>query len=106
MIMLRIFRVLGIEKLMHWLLSPVLKLLSIGKEASNITIIGITLGLSFGAGLLVEEARSGAISRRDIFLSVCFLCLCHSLIEDTLLILLLGADLTGILWGGWSFHWS
>ncbi len=99
MIMLRAFRLLGVEKLMHWLLSPVLKLLTIGKEATNITIIGITLGLSFGAGLLVEEARSGAISRRDIFLSVCFLCLCHSLIEDTLLILLLGADLAGILWG-------
>ena len=27
-----------------------------------------------------------------------FLGLCHSLIEDTLLVLLLGADLSGILW--------
>ncbi len=98
MSLLRILRWLGIEQLMHWLLSPLLRVLAISKEASNVTIIGITLGLSFGAGLLIDEARSGRISKRDIVLTICFLGLAHSLIEDTLLILLLGADLNAILW--------
>lgn len=100
---LRLLRVLGVERLMHALLAPVLKLIGIRREAANITIIGTTLGLSFGAGLLIREARSGALTRRDVFLTMGFLGLCHSVIEDTLLILLLGADLSGILWARLGF---
>lgn len=103
MAILRLLRVLGIERLMHVLLAPVLKLIGIRREAANITIIGTTLGLSFGAGLLLKDARGGTLSRRDIFLTLGFLGLCHSLIEDTLLILLLGADLSGVLWARLAF---
>ncbi len=103
MALLRLLRVLGIERLMHALLAPVLALIGIRKEAGNITIIGATLGLSFGAGLLIREARTGALSRRDLFLAMAFLGLCHSVIEDTLLIVLLGADLSGILWARLAF---
>ncbi|EPJ54768.1 MAG: hypothetical protein OFPI_05450 [Osedax symbiont Rs2] len=98
MILLRVLRLIGVEKLMQLALSPLLKLLNISKDASNITIIGITLGLSFGAGLLISEIKSGKISKRDVLLSISLLSLAHSLIEDTLLILLLGADVTAILW--------
>jgi hypothetical protein len=97
-IFLRILKKLGVENLLHTLLSPVLKLLNITKDASNITITGITLGLSYGAGLLISEVKSGNISKKDVLLSISFLSLAHSLIEDTLLILLLGADVLAILW--------
>ncbi|WP_426416133.1 nucleoside recognition domain-containing protein [Aestuariirhabdus sp. LZHN29] len=103
MSLLRVLRWLGIERLMHWLLSPLLRVLQVGREATNVTIIGITLGLSFGAGLLVAEARTGQISKRDMVLTTCFLGLAHSLIEDTLLIMLLGADPYAILWGRLAF---
>jgi hypothetical protein len=96
---LRILRLLGVERLIHFLLAPVLRLLGIATVASNIIIVGLTLGLSFGGGLLINEARRGHIAGRDIFMSMAFLGLCHSLIEDTLLILLLGADLSTILFG-------
>lgn len=98
MALLRILKKLGIERLMHALLAPLLRLIGIGREATNVTIIGFTLGLSIGAGLLIREARNGMLSRRDIFLTMSFLGLCHSIIEDTLLILLMGADLSAILW--------
>ena len=98
MALLRVLRAIGVERLMHWLLAPLLRLIGVGREAGNITIIGATLGLTFGAGLLIREARSGALSRRDVFLAMSFLGLCHSVIEDTLLILLMGADLSAILW--------
>ncbi|WP_045964940.1 hypothetical protein [Vibrio nigripulchritudo] len=99
MMLLKLLRVLGIEKLLHLLLTPLMKGLTIGKEATNITIIGITLGLSFGAGLLIDEVKQGKVSKRDTLIVVCFLGLCHSIIEDTLLILLLGADIYAVLWG-------
>ena len=77
---------------------PLLRLTGIGRNAANITVIGVTLGLTFGAGLLLRDIRSGTLSRRDVWLAIGFLGLAHSLIEDTLLILLIGADLSGILW--------
>jgi len=95
---LRVLRVIGVEKLIQWLLRPVLKLMGIGKEASTITLVGITLGLSFGGGLLIKEAHAGHVSKKDVFTSLVFLGFCHSLIEDTLLVLLLGAHLSGVLW--------
>lgn len=100
---LRILRVLGVERLIHFLLAPVLRLLGIATAASNIIIVGLTLGLSFGGGLLINEARRGHIAAKDIFMSMAFLGLCHSLIEDTLLMLLLGADLSTIVFARLAF---
>ncbi len=97
-LLIRTLRFLGIERLIHFLLAPVLRAMGIGVKATNIMIVGLTLGLSFGGGLLIKEARSGKIEGKDIFMTMAFLNLCHSLIEDTLLILLLGADLTAVLW--------
>lgn len=97
-ILLRILKKIGVESLLQKLLSPMFKLLSITKDASSITITGITLGLSYGAGLLISEIKKGHIDKKDVLLSISFLSLAHSLIEDTLLILLLGADVIAILW--------
>lgn len=97
-ILLRFLKKIGVESLLQKLLSPIFKLLSITKDASNITITGITLGLSYGAGLLISEIKKGHIGKKDVLLSISFLSLAHSLIEDTLLILLLGADVIAILW--------
>lgn len=96
--LLRFLRWIHVERLMIFLLQPVLRLLGIPPEATSLTIIGMTLGLSFGGGLLIEESRKGHIHKRDIFSAMLLLSLCHSLIEDTLLILLMGADISAVLW--------
>ncbi len=95
---LKVLRVMGVEKIIQWMLRPILKLMGIGKEATTITLVGITLGLSFGGGLLIKEAHAGHVSKKDVFTSLVLLGFCHSLIEDTLLVLLLGAHLSGVLW--------
>ena len=102
-LLIRLLRLLGIERLIYWLLAPALRALGIGAKATNIMIVGLTLGLSFGGGLLIKEAKSGQLPGKDIFLTMAFLGLCHSLIEDTLLILLLGADLSAVLWARLAF---
>ena len=96
---LKVLKILGIEKLMAILLKPFLRLLGVSQEATNITIIGATLGLSFGGGLLINEAQKGHVAARDVFTSIMLLNLLHSLIDDTLLILLIGADFNSIFWG-------
>lgn len=103
MLLLRVLRLIGVERLLHVLLSPLLKAIGIGRQAANTTIIGIMLGISYGGGLLIREAKSGAVGKRDILLTLAFLNLCHSLIEDTLVMMLLGADLSGILWARLAF---
>jgi len=95
---LKILKLIGIEKLLAIILSPILKVLGISKQATTITIVGITLGLAYGGGLLIKEAQQGKLAKKDIFTAIALLSLLHSLIEDTLLILLLGADLSGVLW--------
>ena len=102
-LVIRGLRYFGIEKFIHWLLSPLLKIIGISKQASNFMIVGLTLGISFGGGLLIREAKLGTISGKDVFLTMAFLSLCHSLIEDTLLVMLIGADLSAILWGRFFF---
>ncbi len=96
--LLKILKALHIERLMIWLLRPVLKLIGIGPAATTITIVGMTLGLALGGGLLIREAKAGELSPMDIFASMGLLALCHSIIEDTLLVLFLGADISGVLW--------
>lgn len=99
MALLRVLKKVGISDLMTRLLEPLLSLLGMGRQAAPVTIIGMTLGLSYGGGLIIQEARSGNLSRRDLFGSLALMGLCHSLIEDTLVMMLLGGHLSGILWG-------
>lgn len=85
------------------ILSPVLNLMGISQKAVPITMIGVMLGLSYGGALILREAKEGTLSPKDIFLSLSFMCLCHSLIEDTLLIMAIGGHLSGILVGRFIF---
>ena len=97
-VLLKALQVLGLERIIHIGLVPVLRVLGIGRSAANVTVVGVALGLSYGAGLLIRDLDEGMMSRRDAYLALCFLGLLHSLIEDTLLMMALGSDLSGILW--------
>ena len=97
-IFLKLLKLSEIEKLFSLLLKPLLKILGLSERTTSITIVGITLGLTYGGGLLISEANKGELSKMDVFGSLSLLALSHSLIEDTLLIMLLGADLSGILY--------
>ncbi|MFO7813282.1 MAG: hypothetical protein R6V21_09960 [Pelovirga sp.] len=99
MAVLQIMKKIGVTSLMTRLLEPLLKLLGMSREAAPVTIIGMTLGLSYGGGLIIQEAQSGRLSKRDLFASVTLMGLCHSIFEDTLLMMVLGAHLSGIFWG-------
>lgn len=56
--------------------------------------VGVILGITYGAGILIKEVESGAISKEDIFYIGTFLMICHAIIEDTLLFVIFGADFT------------
>ncbi len=89
---LETLKMLKITNAIVWAISPVLRLAGISKNAGEITVIGLLLGLAFGGAYLIQEAKKGHIKHRDIVLSMAFLALCHALIEDTILLTLIGGD--------------
>jgi hypothetical protein len=99
MVLMKILKKTGVIEHLNNLLRPGLEFLGMSKHAAPIAIIGTTLGLAYGGGLIIKEAKSGKMSKKDVFYSISLMNLSHSLIEDTLLLLAIGASLFGILIG-------
>jgi len=99
MSLLRLLKKIGVVDLLTRILEPVLALLGMGRQAAPLTIVGITLGLSYGGGLIIQEAQSGRLSKQEVFSSIALMGLCHSLIEDSLLMMVLGGHVSGVFWG-------
>lgn len=95
--LMRALRKSGLIKKLNNLQGPRLKLFGINKNAGPILIIGLVLGLAYGGGLIINESKSKLLSKKDVFLSISMMGLSHSLIEDTILILSIGAALSGIM---------
>ena len=99
MLLMKVLNKFGFSLFLQRIFTPLLSKLGIGKDATNITVIGITLGISYGGGLIIKESRAGTIPPRDIFFAMVLMGLFHSIVEDTLLMLLLGGSLWGLLVG-------
>ncbi|WP_112787740.1 nucleoside recognition domain-containing protein [Desulfocucumis palustris] len=79
--------------------TPLLRIFGMSGEASLPLLVGGVFGLAYGAGVIIESARSGKISWRDLFLVNIFLSVFHAAIEDTALFIAVGADPVVILGG-------
>lgn len=96
-VLLDLLERLGITRLVTRLLTPVLRLSGLEERAAPLTTVGVLLGLAYGGALIIEAAERENFSPRTRLLALSWLSLCHALIEDTLLILALGADIWVIL---------
>ena len=95
--LLDVFERLGITRLVTRLLTPVLRLSGLEERAAPLTTVGVLLGLAYGGALIIEATEREGYSPRTRLLALSWLSLCHALVEDTLLILTLGADIWVIL---------
>jgi len=94
---LAILKTLGIERLMALCMRPFLNLINIDENASTIMVVGLTLGLGFGGGLMIKEVKAGHVNKMQALSALILINLFHSVFEDTALMLLLGPSLIVIL---------
>lgn len=90
---------LGITRRFTAAMMPLLRLSGLDARVAPVTTVGVLLGLTYGGALIIEEAEKQKFSARTRFLALSWLSLSHSLIEDTLLLMALGADVWVILVG-------
>jgi len=97
LLLVKILKVTGVINYITRGLSPLLKLMGIGAEVTTIAIIGLTLGIVYGGVLIINESKQKDINKRDIFYSLALMGLCHSVIEDSILMMALGGHYSGII---------
>ncbi|MEW9121107.1 MAG: nucleoside recognition domain-containing protein [Thermotaleaceae bacterium] len=62
------------------------------EEATFPLLVGFIFGISYGAGVILQSAKEGNLTKRDTTLIGVFLISCHAVIEDTLVFVAIGAN--------------
>lgn len=55
-------------------------------------LVGVILGITYGAGILIAEYEKGLLKKREILFIGTYLMIAHAMIEDTLLFVIFGAN--------------
>lgn len=71
---------------------PVLRRFRLPGPAAFPLLAGLFLGIVFGSGVILSFAREGSLKKGDLLILLVFLGVCHSIIEDTLIFVALGAN--------------
>ena len=87
----------GLIKVMNRTLKPVMAVLGIGENIIPVSIIGLTLGVAYGGALIIKESQQHPMNRKDIFYSFVLMGLCHSIIEDSIVMISIGGNYSGVI---------
>jgi hypothetical protein len=79
------------------LLAPFMKVLGMKPNASMTLVAGLTIGLAYGAGVMIQAVQEDHVSKKDITLAFIFLVACHAVVEDTLIFVPLGIPVLPLL---------
>jgi hypothetical protein len=92
MAVMRLLKASGFIDAFSRSLRPVMRWLGIHESVIPITVVGMTLGILYGGALMIEETRKHNLASKDVFYAFCLMGICHSIIEDSLLMMTLGAN--------------
>ncbi|MBT2600105.1 MULTISPECIES: nucleoside recognition domain-containing protein [Oceanobacillus] len=97
MIVMQLMRDRGWLDAMSNKMAPFMRLLGIDKSASMTMVAGLTIGLAYGAGLMIQAVKEDNVSKKDMSLALIFLVSCHAVVEDTLVFIPLGIPVWPLL---------
>jgi hypothetical protein len=85
-----------LNKFSNWM-APAMKLLGMKENTSMTMAAGLTIGLAYGAGVMMQAAKEDGVSKKDLYLAFIFLVSCHAVVEDTLIFVPLGIPVMPLL---------
>ncbi|GAB1431840.1 nucleoside recognition protein [Spirochaetota bacterium] len=89
----RLLDELGIIRFLSKLTGPLMKVFGLDKSASFLWLVVNTAGYAYGAGVIIDQVKSGRMKSQDADLFNHHAAVCHSLLEDTALLLAIGVSL-------------
>lgn len=98
----RLLAEFGVIKWLSNILRPVLAIFGLPAKTSFLWIVANTLGLAYGAAVMIDETESGKITRQDVDLLNHHIGISHSNLEDVLLVASVGA----IIWWMLAVRWA
>jgi len=99
MILLEIAREYKILNKVSVKCAPLMRFFGLSEEAAFPLLAGYVFGLAYGAGVIIESAKSGRLTWRDLLLINVHLSIFHSIFEDNALFIAIGADYKVIVVG-------
>lgn len=97
MIIMQILRDKGWLTKLSNVIAPFTKLLGMQKNTSMTLVAGLTIGLAYGVGLMIQAVKEDNVSRKDMTLALIFLVACHAVVEDTVIFIPLGIPVWPLL---------
>lgn len=92
MLLLEVLKAFKILEKINNFTFKVTKYLGISPTANFALLVGVIIGISYGAGAIIASHKNGDMSKKDVLLVSVFLCICHAIIEDTFLYIRIGAN--------------
>lgn len=92
----------GVIRWISKFLRPFLAIFGLPAKTSFLWIVANTLGLAYGAAIMMEETKGGKITKKDIDLLNTHISISHSNLEDLLLLSALGAVWYVLLLSRWA----
>ena len=93
LLLMDVLKALGFIELLNKLLRPLLSLVGVDRQLAPVATTGVLLGVVYGGALMMDEVRANNYSKRAVFTAMLLVSLMHALIEDTLVVLAIGANI-------------
>ena len=100
-ILQRLLSEFGVIRWVSKLLKPLMSFFGLPARASFLWIVANTLGLAYGAAVMIDERESGKISKEDANLLNHHIAISHSNLEDLLLVASVGGLIPWMLFSRW-----
>ncbi|MBM0064484.1 nucleoside recognition domain-containing protein [Alkalicoccobacillus gibsonii] len=103
LIVIPLMLVVQIMREKNWLkliangLAPLTKLIGVDKNTSVTLASGLSIGLAYGAGVMIDAVKEDKVKKKDLYIVFIFLVACHAVVEDTLVFLILGIPVWPLL---------